>query len=62
MNLLNLLLLALAYLVGVVIVKQALSRAEYSSGTNDDSHGNIRAERHSHRARTKVVIGRLSRT
>jgi len=62
MNLLNLLLLAVAYLVGVIIIKQALARTENDSGTKDESRRNRKAERNSHRTRTKVAIGRLSRT
>jgi hypothetical protein len=59
MNLLNLLILALAYLIGVVIIKQALNRTKNDRVTNDEPRRNIN---HSHGMRTKVMIGRLRGT
>jgi len=54
MNLLNLLLLALAYLIGFVIVKRALERTKNDSDTNDG--------RNPRGVRTKLMIGRLRGT
>jgi hypothetical protein len=54
MNLLNLLLLALAYLIGAVIVKRALERTKNDSDTNDG--------RNPRGVRTKLMIGRLRGT
>ena len=59
MNLLNLLILALAYLIGVVIIKQALNRTKNDRVTNDKPRRNIN---NSHARRTKVMIGRLRGT
>jgi hypothetical protein len=59
MNLLNLLILALAYLIGVVIIKQALNRTKNDRVTNDEPRRNINNPRG---MRTKVMIGRLRGT
>ena len=60
MNLLNLLILALAYLVGVVIIKQALDRTKNDRATNDERSRDKRMDgRNPRGVRTKVMIGRL---
>jgi hypothetical protein len=59
MNLLNFLILALAYLIGVVIIKRALNRTKNDRVTNDEPRRNIN---NSHARRTKVVIGKLTGT
>jgi len=60
MNILNLLILALAYLIGVVIVKQALDRTKNNSATNDEPSKDKRmGGRNPRGVRTKVMIGRL---
>jgi len=61
MNLLNLLLLALAYLIGGLFVKRALERTKNDTN-NAPRRDNKTYRRHSRGVRTKVTIGRLSGT
>jgi len=63
MNLLNVLLLAVAYLIGFVIVKPALERTKNDSDTNDAPYRNRKTDgRNPRGVRAKVMIGRLRGT
>ena len=63
MNLLNLLLLALACVIGVVIVEQALEKTKNDRDTNAEPRTDRRTEgRNLRGVRTKVTIGRLRGT
>ena len=63
MNLLVFLILALAYLIGFVIIKQALDRTKNDRATNDEpSREKKMSKRNARGVRTKVIIGRLWRT
>jgi len=60
MNLLNFLILALAYLIGALIVKRALKRTKNDSATNYAPRINNKMDgRNSRGVRTKVMIGTL---
>jgi hypothetical protein len=63
MNLLNLLILALACVIGVVIIKQALEKTRNDRDTNGEPRTNRTTDRRNSRGvRTKVIIGRLRGT
>jgi len=63
MNLLTLLILALACVIGVVIVEQALEKTRNDRDTNGEPRTNRRTDGKNSRAvRTKVTIGRLRGT
>ena len=60
MNLLNFLILALAYLIGALIVTRALKRTKNDSATNYAPRINNKMDgRNPRGVRTKVMIGRL---
>ena len=53
-------ILALAYLIGALIVKRALNRTKNDSATNYAPRRNYKMDgRNSRGVRTKVMIGRL---
>ena len=63
MNLLHLLVLAFAYLIGTLFVKRALGRTKNDSAINDvPRRNNKTGERNPRGVRTKVMIGRLRGT
>ena len=63
MNLLNLLILALACLIGMLIIKRALERTKNDRDPNDEPRRNRKTDgRNSRGVRTKVMIERLRGT
>ena len=62
MNLLTLLILGFAYLIGTVFVNRVLGITKNDRDLYDVPRKNDKLEKNPREARTKIMIGRLSRT